>query len=233
MAELTHLPHVLPHSFLHHRLGFLGSGGFAPFGFEGILQGAATCFYTFFGVDGIVIKGNMVVMCPNQGMGTDWAALGHRSWEVELLLMVQEREGVLLSPQCVFLSQYSTTVAGKEAVNPRRAIPLGIMISLLICFLVYFGVSVALTLMVPYYQIQPENPLPQAHLNGWWVPAKYVVAVGTLCALTSRSVSWFSPCLLSDAWLSQPLGIRHKKERHLIPCRREGRNPVCPASQRP
>ena len=149
MAELTHLPHVLPHSFSHHRLGFLGSGGFAPFGFEGILQGAATCFYTFFGVDGIVIKGNMVIMCPNQGMGTDWAALGHRSWEVELLLMVQEREGVLLSPQCVFLSQYSTTVAGKEAVNPRRAIPLGIMISLLICFLVYFGVSVALTLMVP------------------------------------------------------------------------------------
>ena len=50
----------------------------------------------FFGVDGIVIKGNMVIMCPNQAMGTDWAALGHRSWEVELLLMVQEREGVLL-----------------------------------------------------------------------------------------------------------------------------------------
>ena len=67
------------------------------------------------------------------------------------------------------------------------------MISLFICFLAYFGVSVALTLMVPYYQIQPKSPLPQAFLLVGWNPARYVVAVGTLCALTSRSVSWFSP----------------------------------------
>uniref|UniRef100_A0A8D1RWG1 Cationic amino acid transporter C-terminal domain-containing protein n=1 Tax=Sus scrofa TaxID=9823 RepID=A0A8D1RWG1_PIG len=113
------------------RLGPLGSGGFAPFGFEGILRGAALCFYIFFGVHIIATK-------------------------------------------------------GEEALTPHRSIPLGIVISLFVCFLAYFGVSAAVTLMVPYYQIHPYNPLPQAILHSWGALAGYVVAVGTLCALTSR-----------------------------------------------
>ncbi|XP_024834632.2 cationic amino acid transporter 3-like [Bos taurus] len=112
-------------------LGLLGSGGFAPFGFEGILQGASTCFYCFFGVTAVATKGG-------------------------------------------------------EAINPRRSIPWSIMITIFICFLAYSGVSAALTLMVPYHQIQPHDPLPQAILYSWWLPARYFVTIGTLCALISR-----------------------------------------------
>ena len=83
--------------------------------------------------------------------------------------------------------------AGEEALNPQRSIPVSTMITIFICFLVCFGVSAALTLMVPYYQIHPESPLPEAFLLVGWGPARYVVAVGTLCALISRSVSWLSP----------------------------------------
>ena len=61
---LNNLPHVLPHSFSQHRLGPLGSGGFVPFGFDGILQGAATCFYAFVGFAHIVNAGNMRILCP-------------------------------------------------------------------------------------------------------------------------------------------------------------------------
>ncbi|XP_010830982.1 PREDICTED: cationic amino acid transporter 3-like [Bison bison bison] len=115
----------------NRSLGPLGSGGFAPFGFEGILQGTATCFYYFFGADVLATK-------------------------------------------------------GAEAINPHRSIPWSILITIFICFLAYSGVSVALTLMVPYYLIQPHNPLPQAILHSLWLPATYIMTVGTLCALIFR-----------------------------------------------
>ena len=60
----THLTHILPLCFSHHSLGLLGSGGFVPFAFDGILQGAATCFYAFVGFAGIVSAGNMGIVCP-------------------------------------------------------------------------------------------------------------------------------------------------------------------------
>uniref|UniRef100_A0A8D1VLV2 Cationic amino acid transporter C-terminal domain-containing protein n=1 Tax=Sus scrofa TaxID=9823 RepID=A0A8D1VLV2_PIG len=111
-----------------YSLGLLGSGEFVPFGFEGILRGAALPFYSYFGLNAIVTK-------------------------------------------------------GRETPNPQRSIPwsLGIIIS--ICFLAYSGVSAALTLMVPYYQVHPNNPLPQAFHHVGWAPAGYFVAVVILCAL--------------------------------------------------
>ena len=62
-----------------------------------------------------------------------------------------------------------------------------------ICFLAYFGVSTILTLMWPYKTLPEGGTLPKVFAMRGAPWAKYVIAIGALCGLTSSLLGALVP----------------------------------------
>lgn len=103
---------------------------FLPFGWQGIMHGAALVFFAYIGFDAL-------------------------------------------------------STAAEETVNPKRDIPIGITLSVMICSSIYVIVAGLLTLIVPYTTLDVKSPVADAILRLGFIKMAGIISLGAIAGLTT------------------------------------------------
>jgi APA family basic amino acid/polyamine antiporter len=96
--------------------------------------------------------------------------------------------GMLAGAAVIFFAYIgfdSVSTHAEEARRPQRDVPFGIITSLIICTILYIVVTLVLTGMVPYDQIDVDAPIAAAfeHVGLHW--ARFVISLGAVAGITS------------------------------------------------
>ena len=97
-------------------------------------------------------------------------------------------KGMLAGAGLVFFAYIgfdAVSTHAEEARRPQRDVPIGIIASLLVCTILYIGVSAVLTGMVPYDKIDQRAPVSDAFRQVHVTWAHFIVALGALAGITS------------------------------------------------
>lgn len=79
----------------------------------------------------------------------------------------------------------AVSTTAQEAKNPQRDLPIGMILSLAICTVLYIAVAGVLTGMVRWQQINIEAPVARAFLDRGLTTASHIITLGALAGLTS------------------------------------------------
>jgi len=79
----------------------------------------------------------------------------------------------------------AVSCTAQEAKNPQRDLPIGIIVSLVICTGLYILVAAVLTGMVPWREVNIEAPIARAFLDRGLTGASHIITLGALAGLTS------------------------------------------------
>ena len=79
----------------------------------------------------------------------------------------------------------AVSTTAQEAKNPQRDLPIGIILSLAICTILYISVAGVLTGMVPWSEVNIEAPIARAFLDRGLNGASHIITLGALAGLTS------------------------------------------------
>ncbi|KAI4461201.1 inner membrane transporter ygji-related [Holotrichia oblita] len=92
-----------------------------------------------------------------------------------------------------FVGFDTVATTADEAKNPRRNIPLAIIMALFISFLVYFGISTVLTMAWPYYDQDTKAPFPYLFEQVGYIAVKWIVTIGAIFALSTSLIGAMFP----------------------------------------
>jgi basic amino acid/polyamine antiporter, APA family len=79
----------------------------------------------------------------------------------------------------------AVSTTAQEAKNPQRDLPIGIILSLVICTALYILVAGVLTGMVPWRDVNIEAPVARAFMDRGLSSASHIITLGALAGLTS------------------------------------------------
>jgi APA family basic amino acid/polyamine antiporter len=97
-------------------------------------------------------------------------------------------KGISVGAAIIFFSYIgfdAVSTASEEAKNPQRDIPIGIIASLIICTVLYIGIALVLTGIIPWDKLNVPDPLAVAlqYIHADW--AAGILALGAVAAMTS------------------------------------------------
>ncbi|HJY83579.1 MAG TPA: amino acid permease, partial [Candidatus Binatia bacterium] len=119
--------------------------------------------------------------------------------------------GMLAGAATIFFAYIgfdSVSTHAEEARNPRRDVPIGIIVSLVLCTALYIAVASVLTGMVPYDKINIDAPVSDAFKQVGLPWAQFLISLGALTGITS---------VLLVLMLSQPRVLLAMARDGLVP----------------
>jgi APA family basic amino acid/polyamine antiporter len=96
--------------------------------------------------------------------------------------------GMLAGAATIFFAYIgfdSVSTHAEEARNPAKDVPIGIISSLVVCTVLYLAVSLVLTGMVPYDQIDINAPVSNAFASVGLHWAQFIISLGAIAGITS------------------------------------------------
>jgi APA family basic amino acid/polyamine antiporter len=96
--------------------------------------------------------------------------------------------GMLAGSAMIFFAYIgfdAVSTQSEEAKNPKRDIPIGIIVSLVLCTFLYIAVAAVLTGMIPYDKINIDAPVSDAFAQHGLKSANLLITVGALTGITS------------------------------------------------
>src|SRR6185295_1138430 len=97
-------------------------------------------------------------------------------------------KGISVGAAIIFFSYIgfdAVSTASEEAKNPQRDIPRGIIASLIVCTILYIGIALVLTGLIPWDKLNVPDPLAVAlqYVHADW--ASMLLSLGAVAAMTS------------------------------------------------